>query len=375
MSVFPSAKSGNFRRIDPQEMFAFLASGPEYPPFRIQQTLGQVPAGRDDGFDALVEVAWADQRESFVVEMKTSSQPLMLDRAIVQAERMAQQFGQKPLIFVPYLSEQSLRDLEKRRVSGIDMVGNAVILCDSFRVWRSGAPSPYRESRPLQNPYRGDSSIFVRCFLLQPRFESLTSLRDFALTLYDPDSRAKAEPLQLGTASKVVQALTDEMIVMKDKEYIRLVDPRRLLTNLQRRYRRPDSPTLVGKSPFGREEIWNRLADWRLDQHGRYVASGSASAGYYGVLFGEDRLRLYVDDLRSAADVLQVSEGRAFANIELIEERKGLVYFDAMGEGSVRWASMIQTWLELAQSGGAREREASESLYDRLVSSDLRGQL
>ncbi len=368
MEDFPFEKTTFLRKLSEREMIDFLAKGPEYAPIRIQQTAGKLSPGRAYGFDAIVDVTWQDRRETFVVEMKSSSQPLIVDHAALQADHSAKELGLKPMVFLPYLNERALSNLESRQVSGIDMVGNAVILGDSFRVWRSGAPNPYRESRPIQNPYAGDSSIFARCFLLQSRFQSLTSLRDFALSLYETNREPKTGSLQLGTASKVVQALVDELILAKDKDAIFIIDPRRLLSNLERRYRRLQTPAIIGKSPLTRDEVWTRLSEWQRRSGGRYVATGSGSAGQWGALFGEDRLRLYVDDLRSASEALQLTETRAFPNVELIEERKGLVYFDTRREGPARWASMIQTWLELAQAS-SREQAAATPIYRRILAS------
>jgi hypothetical protein len=70
---------------------------------------------------------------------------------------------------------------------------------------------------------------------------------------------------------------------------------------------------------------------------------------------------MYVDNLAAASELLSVTEGRAFANIELIETRRNLAFFDCREDGAIRWASAIQTWLELAQ-GGAREWEAAQDL-------------
>lgn len=55
-----------------------------------------------------------------------------------------------------------------------------------------------------------------------------------------------------------------------------------------------------------------------------------------------------------------------FPNLQLIEEKSDVVYFDARQEGVARWASPIQAWLELSL-GGPREREAAQSLEMALL--------
>jgi len=346
-------------------MLRFLGAAPEIAPGRLR-LIASLPGGRDRGADALVEVGWDDRKDVFAVELKASSQPLILRGAIEQAERAARDMGLRPLVLIPYLSDESLRLLESRGVSGLDLGGNAVIIGSAFRIWRSGAPNRFTESRPLQNPYQGDSSILTRCFLLRPTFESLRNLREFALARIVDRIDEPSEPLQLGTASKVVQALADDVIVVKGRDTIQLVDGARLISNMERRYRRLPTRTLVGRTPFKPDEVWTRLSEWSREEGGRYVATGSGSATHYGVLFAGDRQSIYVDDLERVRNLLEVRPGPAFANVELVEDRKRLVYFDARGDGPARWASPTQTWLELAQ-GGPREQEAAETLKRQIL--------
>lgn len=109
--------------------------------------------------------------------------------------------------------------------------------------------------------------------------------------------------------------------------------------------------------PLGTSEAWERLAKGSF----RAVVTGDSSAGHYRVLSGQDKLTLYVDDLERASECLEVSIGPLFPNIELIEEQSVLFYFDARLQENIRWASPIQTWLELSHSG-PREREAAQQL-------------
>lgn len=367
MAIFPVEKIADSWKPSEESMLELLQTPFELAPAQLR-LITRLPGTRDMGIDALVEVAWGTFRETFAVQVKTVSQPGVLRRAADQVARVSESMQATPMVFVPYLSEDSLRELESQNVSGIDLGGNAVILGSAFRVWRSGEPNRFRESRTLQNPYRGDSSVFTRCFLLKPRFESLTGLREFALARSQPDQGIQVKPLQLGTASKVVQALADDLVIARDKDVIFLLDAKRLLANLERRYQRLDTHSLIGKTPLNKDEVWMRLGEWQRETKGRFVATGIGSASKYGVLFGDDLVRIYVDDLRSASGALQVVESKVFPNIELIEERKGFVYFDAQREGEAQWASPIQTWLELVQAG-PREQEAAASLYDRILSS------
>lgn len=323
---------------------------------------------RGSKLDARANVRWEGRgEERFGVEMKSTSVLGTVEGAAAQILRNARDAGLRPMVFVPYLGEEALLRLSAQGVSGIDLCGNAVILAGSFSLWRSGAPNRYVDSRPVRNPYRGDNSVFARSFLLNPEFTTLSALRDFAQARVQPARETGGSVLLLGTASKTVQALEADMIVVRDADGIRLADRPRLLANLRTLYRRKPGPTLLGKCPLSRNEVWQRLEQARRSNGLRSTATGAASAAHYGVLSGVERLSVYVDNLPRAAELLQVREGRAFADIELIEERKTLLFFDNRrgGDGQV-WSSPVQTWVELAQAG-PREQEAARSLEERLT--------
>lgn len=361
-------------------MLGRLREGWSYPPVRL--TLVSESSICDDGqpghwrcaeYDALVELAWRDRIVRYAVEIKANSRPAVIEQAIQEVQRLAQIAGLQPMLFVPYLSEESLLRLSDNNVSGIDLSGNCVTLGPSVAIWRSGAPNRFPDARSIRDPYSGDSSIVARCLLLRHRFGSLNELREFALARTELDESAGVSILQLGTISKVIRELESEIIVIRDSEGVQTADAGRLLNRLRERYRPAVSRRLLGKTPFSREGIWQRLSDTRDVGGGRYVATGMASASSYGALSGIERLSLYVDDLEATSRAIEVTEGRAFANIELIEARNNLVFFDRRVEGPVVLASPIQTYLELVQDG-ARERDAAQSLEQLLLHGQMEDQ-
>ena len=365
--------------ISQKTMLDYLREGASYPPARLRlasvqsastcRQTGPAPCG---GYDAEVELTWRDKALRYAVEVESSSQPTIVERAMLQVRQAVRDSGLNPMVFVPYLSEEALLRLNDAEVSGIDRCGNCVLLGPSMAIWRSGAANRFRESRPIRNPYSGDSSIITRCLLLRRRFGSLDELRRFALSMLPLDRLGNENLLQIGTVSKVVRALQEELITTRDPDGIQLTDPRRLLDRLREQYRPASGTRVLGKTPFNEEDTWPRLAD-ATSEAGRFAATGMASASRYGALVGVERLSFYVDDLRAAIHALDVSEVRAFANIELIEARNNLPFFDCRSDGNAIWASPIQTWLELAQ-GGPREREAAQSL-DRLLLEARTGEL
>ena len=102
-----------------------------------------------------------------------------------------------------------------------------------------------------------------------------------------------------------------------------------------------------------------------------YVATGSASASHYGLISRLDRLQLYVESLSQASELLMLKPTRLFPNVELLEEKSPVAYFDARNDRWERWASPTQTWLELSV-GEPREQIAAQQLRSsRLLQGSL----
>lgn len=313
--------------------------------------------------DGMLEVGWQGSTQRFVFEYKASSKPKEVEAAMLQAQRYSRQWELPPLVIVPYLSETALRMLEAEKVCGIDLCGNGMVTAPGLSLWRSGQPNRFTESQPLRNIYRGNISLPARAFLLQGEFPSLVALRAFVLErlLLSSDEEVGSK-LTKGTVSKVIQILDAENMVLRSKESVRLSSPQRLLEELRNNAAIPRGPRLVGKTSLSTEEVWNRLNANGM----RAVVTGDGSSQRYGVLSGVDPMALYVDDLEGTEELLEVKETRVFPNLTLIQEKNDVVYFDARKEGAVRWASPLQTWLELTL-GGPREREAAQTLEAALL--------
>lgn len=325
---------------------------------------------RPDGF---LEACWQGQKERFVFEYKALSTPKAIETAISQAVRYGEITGLPALVIIPYLSEERLRRLEAEHVSGIDLCGNGVLMASHFSLWRSGGPNRFKDTQAIKNVFRGTSSLYARCFLLRSEFTSLVQLRNFALSrsVADLSLSYKSGRLVKSTASKVVQALEEEQILYREGEAsqqsLRLVNVKRLLDMLQKNYMPSSRRSLEGKTPLSASEIWQRLSQSSTKETLNSVVTGLGSAAHYGALSGPGQISLYVSHLDTAGELLEVEQTRVFPNIQLIEERSDTVYFDARSDGQVRWASPIQTWLELA-TGGPREQDASRMLETKLAS-------
>ena len=356
---------------DEELLFRLRTEGMWLPPAQIRLSNGSKTMWSCSERDDIVEVIWHGRRQQYSFEYKAKSNPQAVEQAMLQAQCYAAESGLPPLVIVPFMSEKLLRTIEQRGMSGIDLSGNGVILAPDFTIWRSGQPNRYQETRRIQNIYRGSSSLFVRCFLLRGEYLSLNELREYALERLDLNNTpvSNAAKLTKSTASKVVAELEQEMIIRKDGRRLVINDAGLLLSELSANYRPTlDTPRLTGKTLISASQVWQRLEEMRQNGRLRYGATGLGSAAKYGTLSGPDKLSLYVSNLEAVAELIELQPTRVFPNIELIEEKDDLVYFDARRRDREVWASPVQTWIELA-AAGPREREAAQVLRAALVMS------
>jgi len=336
--------------------------------------------------DLILEATWGDRSDQFICEYKSGNTPRIFAQALLQAHSMASKtVGLLPMVVVPYLSEERLFQLEVQGVSGIDLCGNGVVISPKFRIWRSGKPNRYKNSAPIKNIYRGNSSLFSRSFLLRGEFNSLADLHAFTLDrfagkteivshfLSEEDESLKfvgteeisATQLAKSTASKVVKSLVEDLLVIRENDVLRLVNPMGLLTALRENYRNPARKVTQAKTSLSSEECWRRLGENRHKPRFRNIATGLGSASHYEVLSGQNSLQLYVDQTIDICKLLESVPTKVFPNLEIIEVDGNIPFFDGRLEGERLWSSPIQTWIELA-NGNSREQDAA-----RLLESDI----
>lgn len=309
--------------------------------------------------NARVELAFPGEAEGyrFAVEVKARGTPQSVQLAMLQARAAAQE-GEWPMIQVPFLSPEKLSELEREKVSGVDLCGNGVVMVPGrLCVMRSGSPNRYPDSRPLNNPYRGRSAMVGRMLLQRPHWASLTALTVAIQT-------AGAE-LSLPQASKAVQALSEELVVTRSGGAISLSDPLLLIDKLGSEWRKPRQQVKEAlRLPVGTDWARRLSSDPLL----KWAVTGESSVTRYAMFSQGGPRRIAVSNLALAMTLLDgVTEPvRTFADVELVETDEPGYFFDTeLDEHGIRWTSRLQTWLEL-QCGDARQQEAAK---------DVRGQM
>lgn len=357
MDVFSQKKERNPGRINEADLLAGLQSGQSVlGPLKVAHML---PLERLDSADARITLSWDDGVPiRFVVEAKSHNTPLIVRQAILQARHHVRVVDEHPLVIVPYLSPHMLDELDRERVSGIDLCGNGLIIVPGrLYVRQSGHPNIYPESRPLSNPYRGQSALVARMLLVQNSFNTLAELVNAI--------RQNGGALSLSQASKAVHALQNDVILAKLGDAINLISVHDLLNRLGREWRAPIYKSRMAlRLPSGvtLSGAWQNAAglSWAI--------TGESSASHYLALSQSGPRRIVVTKMALAREMLgaSIEPMRGYADVELLEtDEPGFYFMNHVDAEGMRWASSLQTWLEL-QAGDARQKTAAADLYKQL---------
>ena len=143
-------------------------------------------------------------------------------------------------MFLPFLSEQQLQELEQEQISGIDLCGNGVVVVPGlFAIFRSGEKNRFSSSAPIKNIYRRNSSMVARVFLSCPGYETVQEIRAEINRRNMLVERWNKSPMSLSTVSKSLKTLEEDLIVER-KGMIRLLQPDKLLEKLSQNYVPPN---------------------------------------------------------------------------------------------------------------------------------------
>ena len=328
-------------------------------PMRIRKVVEQVGVPQP-GYDAHIVAYLPDSSEEFrfLVEAKSGSTPQIVHGAIAQVRASLRSDGH-PMILVPYLSPHNLELLEREAISGIDLCGNGIVTIPGrVMIFRTGNKNLYPDSRALINPFRGRSAMVARALLSDPNYNSLGQLHDRI--------EEGGVKLSLSQVSKAVKALEEEMLVATSGRSIILKDPLRLLDKLGAEWRTPRSATMSIRLPDGDRQALVQLSN---DANFDWAIAGESSVDRYTPFGQGGPLRVIVSDLRRAVELLegQPEHVPKFADVELVETKHPGYYFETDRDADgIRWASLLQVWVEL-QGGDGRQQDVARTIREQVL--------
>jgi len=312
-------------------------------------------------FSALLSGSWAESTVTFVAEIKALCTPKAFMAGIAMLKAAALPKSRPPLLVTSFLSEAQLQELEREGINGVDLCGNGVInIAPRLTVFRTGQPNRFPSYAPIKNIYRKNSSLVGRVFLSYPRFTSVNQVVE-EIAKRDRFAPAMGLPsLTLGTVSKVLSGMEQDLIIERGAKGIDLLQPETLLEKLSRNYAGPAGVVIALKVYSTGKELLERLAIAAAKIQAPIVASGLSSVNRYAVMQREDNLTVFCPRTEALIEQL-ASESSAtdrFPNLEIFGTQDSTVYFDATEENRFFWASPLQTYLEL-MAGDKRDQETA----------------
>jgi hypothetical protein len=355
----------------------------------LQRDTVDVTLSPKDQADAFLTLRWRGDLPTdfynFLVEIKSQNTPRIVHQAIAQIQAHTRDRNDPdvhPMIVVPYLSEERLAELEQAGVSGIDLCGNGIVTIPGrVLVYRTGKENRYPASRPVSNPYLGKSGVVGRIFL---NYEYATVLdadenrvretgrQTSALSEIWEAILKRGVDISLSQVSKTVSALVEERILGSQGRAIYLLDPDLLLDRLASAWPRPPKERTYLKLPGGRSSLTRLIWDENGTDSNRklkWAITGESSVAHHLAFAQGGPLQVAVSNLRKAKEWLQGEEESIpnFADVALLESDEPGYYFDnEVDENGLRWASVLQTWIELA-NGDGRQKDAAREIRNLII--------
>ena len=359
------------------EMRKQFADGYEFPPLKFQ--LGQKDALRlkSDDVDAILDVTADRETFEFAAEFKSRNSPKIFEEALNQIAKTAERRKMLPMLVVPYLRENQLKELQERKISGIDMSGNGIVTVPGrLLVYRTGAPNKYPDSPPTKYAYRGTTSLVGRAFLCRPMFQSLADI--------EKEIVSRGGSVVLSTISKALKRMESDLIVDRTSDGFRLRQPDKLLEQLAASYSEPKTTKTVtlaikdlsptkrrkavqkGQTSSTSSPLQTLLAQGATQN--TFALTGRSSIERYAVMGRQEWPVLYAQDIGRLIRTWgeKVEETSRFVDFELRETEEPTVYFDVRIKQNLPYASPIQVFLECS-AGDKRERETALQVKDLIL--------
>jgi hypothetical protein len=346
-----------------KEMLDQLRQGKvQLPPLTIRLLDDQLNVGENKRIDAYIEAKWKRKSARFAVACKALSTPKAFQNSINFLKSLTLPKNSFPMLFMPFLSELQLKELEREGISGIDLCGNCVVVSPgTFSIFRSGGKNRFPASALIKNIYRKNSSMVGRGFFIYSDFQSVQDVR---VTINQRNllvNRWNKKPMSLSTVSKVLKTMVEDLIITRN-ETIRLLQPDKLLKKLSENYNPPVVKERIRlKIPETNEPILKLLSEQSLQLKLPLMASGTSSVTRYTVMQRGDLMTVYCPKVEMLLEKLSGSQSDRFPNLELLETEDEPVYFDARQEDGFWWASPLQVYMEL-MVGDKRDQETAEQL-------------
>ncbi len=304
-----------------------------------------VDAAADQSYDFELKAG----RDAFLVEVKSSSRPGVVDGAARQLAR-AQHKGTSPLLVVPFMTPAGVRTADEHLLNWLDLSGNAHIRTPRMFIHVEGRPNDFPTPGPTASPFAPKSSRVAHQLLLDPeRWWRQVDL-------------VKRLALDDGYVSRVIGRLEDERFLEREGKRFRPRDADLLLDAWADDYRFDRHAIVLGHMTDGGVELARKI-DARLNDQGIDHAFTGLPAAW--TMNGYTRFRLntvYVkSDPYSAAEAITLRRNDAGANVQIVGPDDDGVFLGREERDQLPVVSAVQVYLDL-QHLPERADEGAEEL-------------
>lgn len=322
---------------------------------------------KDVQLDVFIEASWGKNKVKFALECKALSTPKAFRAGLNMLKTSPIPKGYNPLLFVPFLNEKQLMELEQEGISGIDMCGNGVVIVPNvFAVFRSGEKNRFTSSAPIKNIYRKNSSMVGRAFLFCSSYKAVQDIWNEINRKNLLVNRWDKKAMSFSTVSKALKTLEEDLIISRE-DNINLLQADRLLEKLYENYDPGNIKKQIRlKIPEKNGSFQDYLVEKAKESEIPVVASGKSSVGRYAVMQRGDILSVYCPRAEKLLERISGDQYDRFPNLEILETEDETVYFDARNDENFLWASPVQVYLEL-MAGDKRDRETAEQVKSNII--------
>lgn len=308
--------------------------------------------------DGLLQVSYSGVTLQLLIEIKSRTAPKYVLNAISALEQLSK-FSELnnyiPTILVPYLSEKIVNILDSKNICGLDLNGNYYIKNKNFIAIRLDKKNEYKEKATIRNVYSKNSSVIGRFFLNQNKTYSKVS------EIFEGIKKLNGE-ITLSTVSKVLNSLEEDLVISKEKNSIKLLQPKKLLETLQNNYSPPSPLKILRlKLPVFRNEKEKVLNEYFSNN---WIFAGESCTDVYTSTPPISMFTVFLKQTEIPSNFIKEYVDIRFYNITLLvlSNSDNYVFFARNNN----YASKLQTYLELTQLD-KREKEIALDIKKEIL--------
>jgi hypothetical protein len=346
----------------------------------------QVNDAPAEPFDVAFQIESGSSRVLVFGEIKPSFTPKALEGIAPWIARLKTvQPDAAFVIITTYLSQQAQEFCIENKIDFIDLSGNISIdVPGKFVLRRLGMKGRQaldaRTSPRILDVYSGRASRVLRVLLQKPGQWSLTEIaaeltnqsRDNSfskdVSVNDPGLRFE---ISLGTISKAIATLEQELLIRRRDSAILVPEPRRLLTRwaekYKERYRWRLRSSFTCPNPFGNDPVAINQALSFLSPNS-YAFTGAAAAALGAPFVDLDVIDVFVSSPESAQRFRQLkNRASSGPDIRFLYPYDFGVFMYARQQSGVPVVSDVQDYLDLYARGGRDLKQAEYLLENRIL--------